>query len=907
MADITTQTLARTPVSLPGAGQTVTVKLTAGMLIAYQFDTSDATFASNGKDLVLTTANGGTIVFEGFLDLAETDELPVFELLGGEQVPGDVYLFAFNLTDDAESETAANSALSGSGIGVYVDDDGNLYRSLDSLRAMDDPDRGGINPFTADDIRDSLAIPSSNPPTISGHLSFEVNEDGFNASTGEDTPLIIFDTDILALVNDPDPNSVVAVTGLNVSGGTLVKIAAGVWSFTPDQDFAGDVQVTFTVSDGTYTVGGTGTIEVLPINDAPVAGVEEAAVVEDGSITGSVAEYVTDVDTDAEGLSYTLDDGQTIPVGLTFNADGTWSFDASSYDSLADGETETFNLTYIVSDGDLSDTGTLTITVTGTNDGPVVDAPSTAAVLEDATFNGSVAGDVTDVDTAAADLTYALTEGQTVPTGLTFREDGSYTFDASSYDNLAEGETLTYSLTYDVTDDGNLSDTGTLTITVTGANDPADITIGVGDSATGSVTEDAVLNILTETGSLTVSDVDAGQDAFDVNRVDSAEGNLGSLSITSDGTWTYTIDNTLDAVQELGLNQSFTETFRVWSADGTDSQLITVTVNGANDPADITIGVGDSATGSVTEDAVLNILTETGSLTVSDVDAGQDAFDVNRVDSAEGNLGSLSITSDGTWTYTIDNTLDAVQELGLNQSFTETFRVWSADGTDSQLITVTVNGANDPADITIGVGDSATGSVTEDAVMNILTETGSLTVSDVDAGQDAFDVNRVDSAEGNLGSLSITSDGTWTYTIDNTLDAVQELGLNQSFTESFRVWSADGTDSQLITVSVNGANDPADITIGVGDSATGSVTEDAVMNILTETGSLTVSDVDAGQDAFDVNRVDSAEGNLGSLSITSDGTWTYTIDNTLDAVQELGLDQSFTETFRVWSAERTPS
>ena len=458
------------------------------------------------------------------------------------------------------------------------------------------------------------------------------------------------------------------------------------------------------------------------------------------------------------------------------------------------------------------------------------------------------------------------------------------------------------------------TDSQLITVTVNGANDPADITIGVGDSATGSVTEDAVMNILTETGSLTVSDVDAGQDAFDVNRVDSAEGNLGSLSITSDGTWTYTIDNTLDAVQELGLNQSFTETFRVWSADGTDSQLITVSVNGANDPADITIGVGDSATGSVTEDAVMNILTETGSLTVSDVDAGQDAFDVNRVDSAEGNLGSLSITSDGTWTYTIDNTLDAVQELGLNQSFTETFRVWSADGTDSQLITVSVNGANDPADITIGVGDSATGSVTEDAVMNILTETvnrvsaeGSLTVSDVDAGQDAFDVNRVDSAEGNLGSLSITSDGTWTYTIDNTLDAVQELGLNQSFTESFRVWSADGTDSQLITVSVNGANDPADITIGVGDSATGSVTEDAVMNILTETGSLTVSDVDAGQDAFDVNRVDSAEGNLGSLSITSDGTWTYTIDNTLDAVQELGLNQSFTETFRVWSADGTDS
>ncbi|MDP1368961.1 VCBS domain-containing protein, partial [Klebsiella pneumoniae] len=68
--------------------------------------------------------------------------------------------------------------------------------------------------------------------------------------------------------------------------------------------------------------------------------------------------------------------------------------------------------------------------------------------------------------------------------------------------------------------------------------------------------------------------------------------------------------------------QSVSDTITVTVNDGnggTDTQQITVTINGANDAPVIT----GAATGAVTEDLSL---TATGKLTVVDADAGQSSF-----------------------------------------------------------------------------------------------------------------------------------------------------------------------------------------------------------------------------------------------------------------------------------------
>lgn len=135
--------------------------------------------------------------------------------------------------------------------------------------------------------------------------------------------------------------------------------------------------------------------------------------------------------------------------------DGRIGYDASgapfaeTLNSLPQGESFTDTITYAIrlSNGTLS-FATMTVTFTGENDAPVARA-STAEVLEDGSVVGKV--DASDVDSGAI-LTYALKPGQTVPEGLNFNIDGTYSFSAESYDSLRAGQKQNFVVTYVVTD-----------------------------------------------------------------------------------------------------------------------------------------------------------------------------------------------------------------------------------------------------------------------------------------------------------------------------------------------------------------------------------------------------------------------------------------------------------------------
>ncbi|QDO85946.1 hypothetical protein FM037_25160 [Shewanella psychropiezotolerans] len=406
-------------------------------------------------------------------------------------------------------------------------------------------------------------------------------------------------------------------------------------------------------------------------------------------------------------------------------------------------------------------------------------------------------------------------------------------------------------------------------ITIVGANDPADITVGQGDSDAGTVTEDGAtdtdaVTVEMVSGSLTVTDVDTGEAVFQVQS-DVADGNYGSFSIDADGNWTYTLNNDHADVQSLTDGQTLTRTITVTSADGTASHNVIITIVGANDPADITVGQGDSDAGTVTEDGAtdtdaVTVEMVSGSLTVTDVDTGEAVFQVQS-DVADGNYGSFSIDADGNWTYTLNNDHADVQSLTDGQTLTRTITVTSADGTASHNVIITIVGANDPADITVGQGDSDAGTVTEDGAtdtdaVTVEMVSGSLTVTDVDTGEAVFQVQS-DVADGNYGSFSIDADGNWTYTLNNDHADVQSLTDGQTLTRTITVTSADGTASHNVIITIVGANDPADITVGQGDSDAGTVTEDGLTDSDVDTvemvsGSLTVTDVDTGEAVFQV-------------------------------------------------------
>ena len=108
------------------------------------------------------------------------------------------------------------------------------------------------------------------------------------------------------------------------------------------------------------------------------------------------------------------------------------------------------------------------------------------------------------------------------------------------------------------------------------------------------------------------------------------------------------------------------------------------------------------------------------------------------------------------------------------------------------------------------IGTPTVASVTEDSSVTAgnLTATGSISVSDADAGQSSFSTT-VANVGTPLGSLVLAAGGTYTYTVSNS--AVQYLNAGQTATDQFTVTSADGT-TKIVSFTINGANEPISTT-----------------------------------------------------------------------------------------------
>ncbi|MBE7215412.1 type I secretion protein, partial [Shewanella benthica] len=194
---------------------------------------------------------------------------------------------------------------------------------------------------------------------------------------------------------------------------------------------------------------------------------------------------------------------------------------------LALGETITLSFEVTVTDNDGgSDTKTVSLTITGTNDLPVLTVDMTGGVTEDATdpnLTDSGALSFTDVDLNNTHSVSEVYNGDiswsdgTLSNALTAGEiqgliDG-FTVDSDSWDYsilnsvvqfLAQGETITLSFEVTVTDNDGGSDTKTVSLTITGTNDLPVLTVDM----TGGVTEDATDPNLTDSGALSFTDVD---------------------------------------------------------------------------------------------------------------------------------------------------------------------------------------------------------------------------------------------------------------------------------------------------------------------------------------------------------------------------------------------------------------
>ena len=325
-------------------------------------------------------------------------------------------------------------------------------------------------------------------------------------------------------------------------------------------------------------------------------------------------------------------------------------------------------ITYTLSDGTASDTATLTLAVTTVNDAPVGNADEATGLEDGADVTGNVLANDTDIDTANGDFTVTgatvdangdgfqqvlvigtattITDAASNTLGqLTLNSDGSFTFDPAADYNGTQGSALPV-ITYTLSDNdavNPLTATSTLSITIGEVNDAPTLT---GD--TGTTAEDTAITVAAASGLLS-NDGDLEGDTLAVTAITvggttlvvpaagttttpvtslgvSGGTALGTLSVSSDGAWSFTPAlnyNTVDGPALPAISYTVTDdgvsdgTGTVLSDPRSSTAPLTITVTPANDAPTITT----PPIQSVFEDTALVFSAANGNaVTVGDVD-----------------------------------------------------------------------------------------------------------------------------------------------------------------------------------------------------------------------------------------------------------------------------------------------
>ncbi len=296
----------------------------------------------------------------------------------------------------------------------------------------------------------------------------------FSDSTSEDTPKGL---DVSTHIGDADTAingdslTVTVEAGDGPAHGS-VSVSGTVITYTPDADWNGTDSFTYTVTDeADDSDTGIITVTVSAVNDAPVADEDEASLNEDAQVTVDVLDGDMDVDT-----SVTLN---VIPqAAITLTGVGTPGHGSAVilegkivYTPIADfNGTDSF--TYTVSDGVLTDTGTVTITVRPVNDNPIAEEDVAVTDDEDAVTIDVLDND-TDVDTDELlnktpdrESDFVITAVGTPGHGTAVITDGKITYTPN--DRFAGEDSFTYTMS----DGHGGTAQSTVTVTVRSVNDP---------------------------------------------------------------------------------------------------------------------------------------------------------------------------------------------------------------------------------------------------------------------------------------------------------------------------------------------------------------------------------------------------------------------------------------------------
>ncbi|MDG2997272.1 tandem-95 repeat protein, partial [Vibrio parahaemolyticus] len=410
------------------------------------------------------------------------------------------------------------------------------------------------------------------------------------ATTQEDTAVTIDvlpnDTDV-----DGDKLSIESVSVPKEQG--TVEVVDGKLVFTPAENFNGDAEITYTVTDGALTDQATVKVTVNAVNDTPVV----ESNIADQTLAEDFTPYTIDLNT-------AFSDVDNVDGELTFSVSGNSNIQVAIVNGIAT----------ITPTADWNGSETLTFTATDPSGesvsqpvnftvAPVADiVADKATVVEDTPTIIKVLGN----DTFEGDGKVVSLDANNGPANgtVSVNPDGSVTYTPN--DNYVGKDTFTYVVT-----SGGVSESTAVEVNVTPVNDAP---VAKDDIATTQEDTAVTIDVLSND-----TDVDGDKLSIQSATVPEAQGKVEIV----DGKLVFTPAENFNGHAEI--------TYTVTDGQLTDEAKVTVTVNPVNDAPTIKV----DAVESITEDAV-NTDTVVATLTVRDTDTPEDQLTVSLENNSNG-------------------------------------------------------------------------------------------------------------------------------------------------------------------------------------------------------------------------------------------------------------------------------
>ena len=679
-------------------------------------------------------------------------------------------------------------------------------------------------------------------------------------SINEDAYTIITQEQLLANASDIDGDNL-EVTQLSVdpSIGVITQVGDN-FRFTPVGNFNGeDIELNFTVSDGTTTVQQKASIDVIAQNDDVDArddSVDES-IIKGSDGTYDISSFTTNT-IEIDISSYYESAGYENVFGMYYaNEDGT----PISGEVIYSNSNELNDTNY--STQEVDSIKTLTIEP---SDIPVGATSIGFFLASDANSNSINDGDTISFNEVNGNYQASIngdTLNTNAPNDTIFFSNNDLNYSSDSWNPTKEIENVVNGKTLDVWED-LASHQGT---------DTYDLALNIDVRALGTNSDFAINEDQTVILDVLANDTDIDGDEITITSVESpvtVDGvEVGTASIENNQI-KFVPNDELDKLAE-GVVQDISFDYTISDNNGSsDSATITLKVTGTNDTSIITDDTNSII--ELADDTTSINKVEGNVLNNNDIDADENStFTVTSNSTIQGEYGTLTINSDGTYSYELDDSNNDVQSLKTSETMTESFNIDIqvdnlAGNTSDEYVNkldITITGTNDKP---ILEGSSSV-SFTEGG--NEVVINNDITISDVD------DTN-IDSA-----TISIEN----YVSGEDSLNFINQNGISGSFDEETGILSLSGSaskedyESALESITyLNSSNLPdlttRDITFTINDGEGNSNTINSQVDIAAVNDAPTISvddyevDKDEGYLTINLNASD-VDSDISSFTLTT--------------------------------------